>query len=113
MTTSVMEAGELETVGWVGDAASGFVRLIDQTRLPVEFIRIDCRDIPSIFEAIRSLRVRGAPAIGIAAAYGAVLGGQAARGGGRCGSSHPPRGDRHTSNQPADRRQSVLGTRPH
>ncbi|HWE37900.1 MAG TPA: S-methyl-5-thioribose-1-phosphate isomerase [Isosphaeraceae bacterium] len=68
----------LETVGWVGDAAGGFVRLIDQTRLPTEFVRVDCRDVPSVWEAIRSLRVRGAPAIGIAAAYGAVLGGQPA-----------------------------------
>jgi methylthioribose-1-phosphate isomerase len=82
VTTRVMEDPGLETVGWVGDAASGFVRLIDQTRLPVEFVRIDCRDVPCVFEAIRSLRVRGAPAIGIAAAYGAVLGGQVARGAG-------------------------------
>jgi methylthioribose-1-phosphate isomerase len=67
-----------ETVGWVGDAATGFVRLIDQTRLPTEFVRIDCRDVPSVWEAIRSLRVRGAPAIGIAAAFGAVLGGHKA-----------------------------------
>lgn len=65
-----------ETVGWVGDARSGFVRLIDQTRLPTEYTRIDCRDVSSVWEAIRVLRVRGAPAIGIAAGYGAVLGGQ-------------------------------------
>jgi len=70
----------VETVGWVGDAAEGYVRLIDQTRLPAEFVRIDCRDVPTVWEAIRSLRVRGAPAIGIAAAFGAVLGGQRARG---------------------------------
>ena len=64
----------LETVGWVGDPADGCVRLIDQTLLPVEFRRIDLRDVPHVFEAIRSLRVRGAPAIGVAAAFGAVLG---------------------------------------
>jgi methylthioribose-1-phosphate isomerase len=74
----VSDAEALETVGWVGGAADGFVRLIDQTRLPTEFVRIDCRDVPTVWEAIRSLRVRGAPAIGIAAAFGAVLGGQAA-----------------------------------
>jgi methylthioribose-1-phosphate isomerase len=74
----------LETVGWVGGLEEGFVRLIDQTRLPTEFVRSECRDVPSLWEAIRSLRVRGAPAIGIAAAYGSVLGGQPvlARGGG-------------------------------
>jgi methylthioribose-1-phosphate isomerase len=82
----VIELGHdsaLETVGWVGAASTGFVRLIDQTRLPAEFVRIDCRDVPTVWEAIRSLRVRGAPAIGIAAAFGAVLGGQPvlARGG--------------------------------
>jgi methylthioribose-1-phosphate isomerase len=69
---------DLETVGWRGDARTGCVRLIDQTRLPSELLRIDCRDVPTVWEAIKSLRVRGAPAIGIAAAYGAVLGGQPA-----------------------------------
>ena len=58
----------------MGDAATGFVRLIDQTRLPAELIEIECRDVPAVWEAIKALRVRGAPAIGIAAAYGAVLG---------------------------------------
>jgi methylthioribose-1-phosphate isomerase len=61
-------------LGWVGDACSGHLRLIDQTKLPTEFVEIDCRDVPSVWEAIRSLRVRGAPAIGIAAAYGALIG---------------------------------------
>ncbi len=65
---------ELETVGWSGDAVSGVVRLIDQTKLPTEFVRIECADVASVWEAIRSLRVRGAPAIGIAAAFGAVIG---------------------------------------
>ncbi len=64
----------LETVGWVGDARTGVVRLIDQTRLPTEFVRIDCGAVAEVWEAIKSLRVRGAPAIGVAAAYGAVLG---------------------------------------
>jgi len=72
------DAGQaLETVGWAGDATGGYVRLVDQTLLPGEFVVIDCRNVPAVWEAIRSLRVRGAPAIGIAAAYGAVLGGQA------------------------------------
>jgi methylthioribose-1-phosphate isomerase len=62
------------TVGWVGDAATGCLRLIDQTRLPGEFVAIDCHDVPTVWEAIKTLRVRGAPAIGVAAAYGAVLG---------------------------------------
>ena len=78
MSDALSDDTTLETVGWVGSAAQGFVRLIDQTRLPTEFVQIDCRDVPTVWEAIRSLRVRGAPAIGIAAAYAAVLGGQPA-----------------------------------
>src|SRR5881398_923137 len=61
------------TLHWVGGAA-GHLRLIDQTLLPVEFKEIDCHTVEEVWEAIRSLRVRGAPAIGIAAAYGLVLG---------------------------------------
>jgi methylthioribose-1-phosphate isomerase len=69
---------KLQTVGWVGDAARGFLRLIDQTRLPTEFVEIDCHDVPTVWEAIKLLRVRGAPAIGVAAAYGAVVGARSA-----------------------------------
>jgi len=68
------ESGAFQTVRWVGDAATGFLRLIDQTRLPTEYVEIDCRDVPAVWEAIKLLRVRGAPAIGVAAAYGAVIG---------------------------------------
>ena len=62
-----------DTLSWVGDAATGHLRLIDQTRLPTSFEEIDCREVPVVWEAIKTLRVRGAPAIGIAAAYGAVI----------------------------------------
>jgi methylthioribose-1-phosphate isomerase len=46
--------------------------------LPEEYIQIDCKDIPTVAEAIKSLRVRGAPAIGVAAAYGVVIAAQEA-----------------------------------
>jgi methylthioribose-1-phosphate isomerase len=62
------------TLRWVGTAADGHLKMIDQTRLPAECIEIDCRTIEDVWEAIRSLRVRGAPAIGVAAAYGVVIG---------------------------------------
>jgi methylthioribose-1-phosphate isomerase len=65
---------KVETVRWVGDVLTGFLRLIDQTRLPTEYVEVDCREVPAVWEAIRALRVRGAPAIGVAAAYGAVIG---------------------------------------
>ncbi len=53
---------------------NGALRLIDQTRLPGEMVHLDCRDVKTVAEAIESLRVRGAPAIGVAAAYGVVVG---------------------------------------
>src|SRR6516225_2438928 len=61
------------TIAWVG-GVDGFVRLIDQTLLPTRLEYRDCRTVEEVWEAIRSLRVRGAPAIGIAAAMGMVLG---------------------------------------
>src|SRR5258708_37774755 len=61
------------TIAWLG-GTDGFVRLIDQTLLPGRLEYRDCRTVEDVWEAIRALRVRGAPAIGIAAAYGIVLG---------------------------------------
>jgi methylthioribose-1-phosphate isomerase len=63
------------TLIWVG-GVDGVLRMIDQTRLPGELVRIHCSDVPTVWEAIRNLRVRGAPAIGMAAAYGLCLAAQ-------------------------------------
>src|SRR6185503_197113 len=63
----------VETLRWIGDER-GHLVLIDQTRLPVELVERECRDVETVWEAIKQLRVRGAPAIGIAAAYGVVIG---------------------------------------
>jgi methylthioribose-1-phosphate isomerase len=52
---------------------SGTLRLLDQTRLPGEERYIETRDWRDVAEAIRTLAVRGAPLIGIAAAYGLAL----------------------------------------
>jgi methylthioribose-1-phosphate isomerase len=62
-----------QTIAWVG-GANGFVRLLDQTLLPTRLEYRACRTVEEVWEAIRTLRVRGAPAIGIAAAMGVVLG---------------------------------------
>lgn len=62
-------------VQWMGQA-TGFLQLIDQTLLPGEIRLLQCRGVDSVWEAIKMLRVRGAPAIGIAAAYGMVLASQ-------------------------------------
>ncbi len=64
---------DFRTIAWIGDI-DGFVRLIDQTVLPAELKYRDCRTVEEVWEAIRMLRVRGAPAIGIAGAMGMVLG---------------------------------------
>ena len=64
---------------WHGDAA-GHLELLDQTLLPVRLEWIACRDVDTVIEAIQSLRVRGAPAIGVAGGYGLVVAaGEAAR----------------------------------
>lgn len=61
------------TQSWIGEIP-GQLRMIDQTKLPAEFTEIDCETVEQVWEAIKSLRVRGAPAIGVAAAYGTIVG---------------------------------------
>ena len=61
-------------LGWEGDWRTGHLRLLDQTRLPVEEVWLECREPGQVADAIRRLAVRGAPAIGVAAGYGLVLG---------------------------------------
>jgi methylthioribose-1-phosphate isomerase len=62
-----------ETLRWEGDR-TGRLALLDQTRLPNEVSEVICDDVGQVWQAIRELQVRGAPAIGVAAAYGVVLG---------------------------------------
>lgn len=59
----------IRAVHWQGD----HLRLLDQRRLPLEEVSIACRSAEDVAVAIRDLAVRGAPAIGIAAAWGTVL----------------------------------------
>jgi methylthioribose-1-phosphate isomerase len=63
----------IPTIEWKG----GAVRLLDQSRLPEHIEFLDCRDYQTVARAIRELRVRGAPAIGVTAAMGVALGAQA------------------------------------
>ncbi len=58
---------------WWRGGIDGTLELLDQTRLPAETVVVSCRDVETLREAIVRLRVRGAPAIGCAAAYGVVL----------------------------------------
>lgn len=60
----------MKTVEWT----DGVVRLIDQTRLPLDLVIVECRTHLEVAEAIKKMQVRGAPAIGVAAAFGLALG---------------------------------------
>ena len=61
------------TIEWIG-GVDGKIKIIDQTLLPNELKYVFCDDRDSIYHAIKTLMVRGAPAIGIAGAMGAVVG---------------------------------------
>jgi len=64
----------LATLSWVGDLAAGCCRMIDQTLLPGKLVEMDVRTQEAMWDAIKRLAVRGAPAIGVAAAMGIALG---------------------------------------
>ena len=59
----------LRSLAWEGES----LRLLDQTKLPTEITYLNCRDYREVADAIRILAVRGAPAIGVAAAYAVLL----------------------------------------
>ncbi len=60
----------IPTIEW----KDGIVRMLDQSKLPLETIHIECRDYQTVARGIKELWVRGAPAIGISAAMGLALG---------------------------------------
>jgi methylthioribose-1-phosphate isomerase len=70
--------GAPRTVDWAGDA----IELIDQTRLPGELAVVRIEDVGALVDAIQRLVVRGAPAIGVAGAFGVALAARAADDGG-------------------------------
>ncbi|MBZ0135365.1 MAG: S-methyl-5-thioribose-1-phosphate isomerase [Planctomycetes bacterium] len=61
------------TVDWQGDAASGRLVIIEQTLLPAELKLIELTELDPVIDAISRLAVRGAPALGVAGGYGAVI----------------------------------------
>ncbi len=65
------------TISWV----RGTVKIIDQTKLPHRLEYIYCRDVEQLCKAIKCLSVRGAPALGVAAAFGVLLGVKEFKGG--------------------------------
>jgi methylthioribose-1-phosphate isomerase len=60
----------IPTVEW----KNGIVRMLDQTKLPLEVVYNDCKDYQTVARGIKELWVRGAPAIGVSAAMGLALG---------------------------------------
>lgn len=60
---------EIKAIEWI----DGKVKLIDQTKLPLEEVYVETSDYQVVAEAIKTLKIRGAPAIGIAAAFGLAL----------------------------------------
>ena len=60
----------VKTIEWTGDAAV----MIDQRKLPAEETYVTCRSYEDVADAIRTMVIRGAPAIGVAAAMGVALG---------------------------------------
>ncbi|GGO71258.1 S-methyl-5-thioribose-1-phosphate isomerase [Nonomuraea cavernae] len=61
----------MRTIDWV----DGAIELVDQTRLPDEYVTVRISTVDELIDAIRRLAVRGAPALGVAGALGVVLAG--------------------------------------
>lgn len=53
---------------------NGTLWIVDQTKLPTQLVQVELTSVEDCWDAIKQLKVRGAPAIGIAAAYGAYIG---------------------------------------
>jgi methylthioribose-1-phosphate isomerase len=62
---------ETATLWW--DAGTESIRYIDQTLLPEKYTIVECRSVQRLAEAINRLEIRGAPALGVAGAYGIAL----------------------------------------
>jgi methylthioribose-1-phosphate isomerase len=62
---------EQRTIKWDDEKSSVF--MIDQTRLPNELALVECTSVPEVIDAIKTMKVRGAPAIGVAGAMGIAL----------------------------------------
>jgi methylthioribose-1-phosphate isomerase len=62
----------VQAIKWVG-GVNGFLEIVDQRQLPGKFVKLQCRSVEQLYKAIKTLAIRGAPAIGVAAAYGLVL----------------------------------------
>jgi methylthioribose-1-phosphate isomerase len=62
----------VRTISW-SDSEGGQIRLLDQTRLPIDAIELEIKDHHQLIDAIKRLAIRGAPALGVAGAFGVAL----------------------------------------
>ena len=60
---------KIRTIQWIDNVS----RMVDQTKVPYEYVTVDIKTGQEMFDAIQTMIVRGAPAIGIAGAHGVVL----------------------------------------
>ena len=60
---------KIRTIQWVGNVS----RMVDQTKVPYEYVMVDIKTGDEMYDAIKTMIVRGAPAIGVSAAHGVVL----------------------------------------
>src|SRR5882672_6499218 len=70
LTREMAEGAGIEPIRWKGDS----LELLDQRLLPEKLVYLKCKNAAEVAQAIRDMVVRGAPAIGCAAAFGVVLG---------------------------------------
>jgi methylthioribose-1-phosphate isomerase len=66
----MIKSANMRTIEWKNNK----VRIIDQTKLPHKLVYLNISTIDQMIEAIKSMKIRGAPALGAAAAFGCVLG---------------------------------------
>jgi methylthioribose-1-phosphate isomerase len=71
MESTKLSFYEQRTIKW--DDSKNSVLMIDQTLLPNKLSFVECRDVSSLIEAIKTMKIRGAPAIGVAGAMGVAL----------------------------------------
>jgi methylthioribose-1-phosphate isomerase len=67
---TILSKTDYQPIEWLGDR----VKILDQTRLPEKEVYLELHDYRSVADAIKDMKIRGAPAIGIAGAYGVALG---------------------------------------
>ncbi len=64
---------EIKTIEWHKTKSGGYSIMVDQTKIPYAFEKVEVKTLNSMYDAIKTMIVRGAPAIGIAGAHGCAL----------------------------------------